>query len=105
MRYISALDQNTLERQYKDLMAGRGFTYRKDKDLRGPPLRRLYFEKDNLTVDVTLRALKGKGTEVFMDKYINSEVIIDAKDVLPYMKNPTIELPKYKPNNLSQAAS
>ncbi len=99
MKFVSMLDQNILEGQFKELMASKGFTYRRDKDIREGSLRRLCFEKDNLTVDVALLALKSKGTEVVMTKYINSEAVLDVKDAIAYMKHPSVELPKYKKDN------
>jgi len=105
MKYVSPLDQNALERQFKELMSAKGFTYRRDKDIRSKAMRRLCFEKDNLTVDVVLAALKGKGTEVIMSKYLSSEVILDAKQAVTYLKNPSVELPNYKQDNKSKLVS
>lgn len=105
MRYVSPLDQNALEREFKGLMAGEGFTYRKDKDIRSGKSRRLSFEKDNLSIDVMLYSLGSRGTEVVMTRYLGSEVVLDAKDIDSSLKNPSVQLPSYKKESQARAVS
>ncbi len=99
--YISKLNQNTIENDYKGFFRAQGFKYRKDKEIRDNLRRRLRFEKDGLAVDIAL-ANSGKGTFVWVMKYIIADEVMDIKSIADIRKTP-VEIPLY--NNQEKGSS
>jgi hypothetical protein len=100
--FISPLNQNTLEQRAKDFFLARGFTYRKDKEIRKGLLRRISFERNGVVLDVVLLAMKSKGTLVTFDRYSASEDVFDVKDTAAFLKRPSFKLPDYSAERKAQ---
>lgn len=99
-RINSGLDQDLLEREFKDSLGKNGFLYRKDKEIRFDRSRRLRFDRDNSVIDINLFDLNGQGTEVTINEYLASESPMDLKDIYSLIEKQSLgdkdgEFPDY----------
>lgn len=95
--FVSPFDQNALENKYKELLTGKGYTYRKDKDIRIGKMRRLRFDKGNRALEVAFLSLGDKGTRVTLSHSNIEEGVLGFKDTIPSIKKLSdMEFPDYR---------